>query len=78
MRWRSGPRSTRCAKRVWRSQRQRKNPELFFLPAYVASKGWVGVRLDVVRDWAEMDELIRDSYQLIAPKRLAAQVDGVD
>jgi predicted DNA-binding protein (MmcQ/YjbR family) len=54
------------------------DPELFFLPAYVASKGWVGVRLDVVRDWAEMDELIRDSYHLIAPKRLAAQVDGVD
>jgi predicted DNA-binding protein (MmcQ/YjbR family) len=52
------------------------NPELFFLPAYVGSKGWVGVRLDVVRDWAEIDELIRDSYQLIAPKRLAAQVNS--
>jgi predicted DNA-binding protein (MmcQ/YjbR family) len=50
------------------------NPEQFFLPAYVASKGWVGVRLAVVRDWAEINELIRDSYQLIAPKRLAAQV----
>src|SRR5437899_2971905 len=40
------------------------NPEQFFLPAYVGSKGWVGVRLDAVRDWAEIDELIRDSYQL--------------
>jgi predicted DNA-binding protein (MmcQ/YjbR family) len=50
------------------------NPEQFFLPAYVGSKGWVGVRLEVVRDWAEIADLIRESYQLIAPKRLAAQV----
>jgi len=49
-------------------------PEQFFLPAYVASKGWVGVRLDVDQDWAEIEELIRGSYRLIAPKRLAAQV----
>jgi hypothetical protein len=54
------------------------SPEQFFWPAYVGSKGWVGVRLDVVRDWVEVDELIRASYQLIAPKRLAAQVEGVD
>ncbi len=54
------------------------NPEQFFLPAYVGSKGWVGVRLDAIQDWAEIDELIRESYQLIAPKRLAAQVEGID
>jgi predicted DNA-binding protein (MmcQ/YjbR family) len=54
------------------------NPEQFFMPAYVASKGWVGVRLNVVRDWAEVDELIRDSYRLIAPKRLAAQAESSD
>jgi predicted DNA-binding protein (MmcQ/YjbR family) len=52
------------------------NPEQFFMPAYVASKGWVGMRLNAVRDWTEIDELIRDSYRLIAPKRLAAQVDA--
>jgi predicted DNA-binding protein (MmcQ/YjbR family) len=52
------------------------SPELFFMPAYVASKGWVGVRLDAVRDWAEIEDLIRGSYRLIAPKRLAAQLDG--
>jgi predicted DNA-binding protein (MmcQ/YjbR family) len=51
------------------------SPEQFFLPAYVASKGWVGIRLAAVRDWAEIDGLIRDSYRLIAPKRLAAQLD---
>jgi predicted DNA-binding protein (MmcQ/YjbR family) len=54
------------------------NPEQFFMPAYVAPKGWVGVRLDAVRDWAEVDDLIRDSYRLIAPKRLAAQAESSD
>ena len=51
------------------------DPEQFFMPAYVASKGWVGVSLGAVEDWTEIAELIRGSYRLIAPKRLAAQVD---
>ncbi len=50
-------------------------PERFFVPAYVGSKGWVGARLDVDQDWAEIAELIEDSYRLIAPKRLAALLD---
>ncbi len=48
-------------------------PERFFVPPYVGSKGWVGARFDGGLDWTEMSELIRDSYRLIAPKRLAAQ-----
>ena len=51
------------------------DPRQFFMPAYVASKGWVGVRLAAVQDWAEIAELIRASYRLIAPKRLAAQAE---
>jgi predicted DNA-binding protein (MmcQ/YjbR family) len=51
-------------------------PERFFVPKYVGSKGWVGARLDVEHDWDELAELVVDSYRLIAPKRLAAQVDG--
>jgi predicted DNA-binding protein (MmcQ/YjbR family) len=52
------------------------NPDQFFRPAYVGSKGWVGVRLNAIQDWAEIDDLIRDSYRLIAPKRLAAQAEA--
>jgi predicted DNA-binding protein (MmcQ/YjbR family) len=45
----------------------------FYMPAYVASKGWVGLRLDVGEvDWAEVKELVMHSYLLVAPKRLAA------
>lgn len=50
-------------------------PDRFFVPAYVGSKGWVGARLDVEQDWDDLTELIHDSYRLIAPKRLAAQLD---
>jgi predicted DNA-binding protein (MmcQ/YjbR family) len=46
-----------------------------FSPApYLARGGWV--LMDLVSapiDWVEIDELIRTSYCLIAPKRLAAQ-----
>ena len=52
-------------------------PKRFYLPAYLAHKGWVALRLDVGEvDWEEVEELIRGSYQLVAPKKLAAQVEG--
>jgi len=47
----------------------------FYMPAYVGSKGWVGLRLDVAKvDWKEVAELVTHSYRLLAPKRLAASV----
>ncbi|MGH9822043.1 MAG: MmcQ/YjbR family DNA-binding protein [Blastocatellia bacterium] len=49
------------------------NPDRFYLPAYIGSRGWVALRLDVKKvDWEEVAELIATSYQLTAPKRLAA------
>ncbi|MCC6365974.1 MAG: MmcQ/YjbR family DNA-binding protein [Bryobacterales bacterium] len=51
------------------------SPERFYLPAYVGSRGWIALRLDVGQvDWDEVAELARGSYRLIAPKRLAATV----
>lgn len=50
-------------------------PGRFFVPPYVGAKGWVGARLDVSQDWAELAELLEDSYRLIAPKRLSALLD---
>jgi predicted DNA-binding protein (MmcQ/YjbR family) len=52
------------------------DPERFFVPAYVGSKGWLGARLDVDQDWDELAELIEDSYRLIAPRRLAAGIEN--
>lgn len=51
------------------------DPDRFYMPSYVGPKGWVALRLDVGPvDWSEVAELVADSYRLIAPKRLAAQL----
>jgi hypothetical protein len=49
--------------------------ERFFVPRYVGSKGWVGVRLDLKKppDWEEIAELVCESYCLTAPKRLVTR-----
>ena len=47
-------------------------PKRFYLPAYVGPRGWVALRLDVGKiDWDEVAELMRGSFMLLAPKRLA-------
>lgn len=46
----------------------------FFAPPYLGPKGWVGVCLAGGCDWTETALLIRRSYRLVAPKRLAALV----
>ena len=54
------------------------DPERFGLPKYVARHGWVTYYLDVPHrpvDWAEVAELVRDSYRLQAPKRLSRLLD---
>jgi len=52
-------------------------PDRFYLPAYIASKGWVALRLDGGNvDWEEVRELLLGSYVLVAPKRLAGQVNS--
>lgn len=51
-------------------------PRRFFVPPYVGPSGWVGVWLDGAVDWKELEGLLRDSYRLTAPKRLAVQVDS--
>jgi predicted DNA-binding protein (MmcQ/YjbR family) len=47
------------------------DPERFYVPPYVGHKGWVGVRLDGAPDWDEIARIVRRSYGLVAPKRLA-------
>lgn len=47
-------------------------PDRYFVPPYVGPSGWVGVYLDGAVEWGEVADLLRDSYRLIAPKRLRA------
>ena len=53
-------------------------PDRFYLPAYIASKGWVALRLDAGKvDWDEVRELLSGSYPLVAPKRLAGRAKSL-
>jgi predicted DNA-binding protein (MmcQ/YjbR family) len=48
------------------------DPERFFVPPYLGHKGWIGMRLDHRPDWGEVALVVRRSYRLVAPRRLAA------
>jgi hypothetical protein len=50
-------------------------PERFFVPPYVGVRGWLGVRLDVDVDWAEIAGIVEDAYRTVAPKTLIAGLD---
>jgi hypothetical protein len=52
-----------------------ENPLQFFRPPYVGHRGWLGVRIDLDPDWAEIDEIVRDAYRCIAPETLRALLD---
>lgn len=51
------------------------DPGRFFVPPYVGPSGWIGIWLDGAVDWAELADLVRDSYRLVAPKRLKALLE---
>jgi predicted DNA-binding protein (MmcQ/YjbR family) len=51
------------------------NDPRFFKPAYVGNKGWISLNCDAAPlHWEEIAELVKQSYRLIAPKRLARLV----
>ena len=51
------------------------DPDRFFRPPYVGTRGWLGVRLEGSVDWQELAELCEQGYCEVAPKRLAARLD---
>lgn len=50
------------------------DPGTFFVPPYVGSSGWIGVRFRTV-DREEMRELVTEAWRLTAPKRAVAKFD---
>ena len=53
------------------------NPRKFYLPAYIGPRGWVALRLDrATVDWGEVQELIRGSWEQMAPKKLLRQLEA--
>lgn len=45
------------------------------VPMYIGPFGWIGLELDSATDWAEVAELIEESYRQTAGKRLIQELD---
>jgi len=67
-----------CCKSTIGEQRRliRDDSESFFVPAYLGSKGWIAIRLDLdAVDWDTVSELARQAFLLTAPRKLAMRVE---
>jgi hypothetical protein len=53
-------------------------PERYYRPKYVGHKGWIGVNMEPANragvDWAQVEDLIRESWRMTAPKKLLASL----
>jgi predicted DNA-binding protein (MmcQ/YjbR family) len=55
----------------------KSSPKHFYLPAYMAHQGWVGMRLDVQPvDWEQVTSLLMEAFRLQATKKLLAQLEA--
>lgn len=52
------------------------NPDRFFSPPYVGTRGWLGVRLDGEFDLDELEMLLEDAYRCVATKRQLSLLDA--
>ena len=67
-----------CFKSSLSEQRRqvRDDPEKFFVPPYLGSKGWIAIRLDSDQlDWEVIADFARRAYQAVAPRKLASLVE---
>jgi predicted DNA-binding protein (MmcQ/YjbR family) len=54
-----------------------RDPKRFYLPAYIGSRGWFGLRLDPGGiHWDEVSAIVESSYRLAAPRTLIKRLDG--
>jgi hypothetical protein len=53
-------------------------PDRFFRPPYVGSRGWLGVRLDGPVDRAELAAIAAVAYRTVASRKLIARLDAIE
>ena len=46
-------------------------PEIYSWPAYIGPAGWIAINLAGEVDWKLVDERLKSSWRLVAPKTLA-------
>jgi phosphoribosylglycinamide formyltransferase-1/phosphoribosylamine--glycine ligase/phosphoribosylglycinamide formyltransferase/phosphoribosylformylglycinamidine cyclo-ligase len=49
-------------------------PEIYSWPAYIGPSGWIAIDLGGEVDWKLVDERLKSSWRLVAPKKLAGMV----
>jgi predicted DNA-binding protein (MmcQ/YjbR family) len=52
----------------------RTEPKYFFVPPYVGPRGWIGVHLNKKLSWNRIAELVRASYEKVAPAALSRKI----
>lgn len=50
--------------------------ERFWRAPYVGRHGWVSMDAHSIADWGEVEDLIEESYRLIAPKSSTVKLDA--
>ena len=51
-----------------------REPKRYYAPAYIASRGYLGIRLDTPRvDWKDVERRVEAAWRSAAPKTLAAR-----
>ena len=56
-----------------------ERPDVYFVPAYVGPKGWVGIRLDTARvDWAELKHHLFAAWLMAAPAGVRKHVQTAE
>jgi hypothetical protein len=53
------------------------DPETYFKPPYVGTRGWIGIELDRIND-KDLTFHIQTAWELVAPKRLLSRVKATD
>ena len=56
-----------------------QDPKRFFVPPYMGSRGWVGVRLDGRPSWKRVEQVVREAHAFIKnplPRRGRGQGEG--
>jgi predicted DNA-binding protein (MmcQ/YjbR family) len=48
----------------------------FFVAPYVGKHGWTSMRVGSGVDWRELEDVVRESYRLVATKRMLAALEA--
>jgi hypothetical protein len=55
----------------------KSEPKHFFVPPYVAPRGWLGVHLNKGLSWQRVAALVRQAYEKVAPRALAESIGEI-